>query len=125
MKNWGHVKMSNKRILHVEDDEATLLLLQGAIGTLGELVQTSSIERALQLLESESFKLVILDFTLPDGSGQTLLRHLRSLIEPPVVIVLSGHELVRDMPGVDKVLTKGRYQMKDLVQYVKEVLADN
>jgi len=125
MKNWGHVKMSNKRILHVEDDEATLLLLQGAIGTLGELVQTSSIERALQLLEGESFKLVILDFTLPDGSGQALLRHLRSLIEPPVVIVLSGHELVKDMPGVDKVLTKGRYQMKDLVQYVKEVLADN
>ena len=125
MKNWGHVKMSNKRILHVEDDEATLLLLQGAIGTLGELVQTSSIERALQLLEGESFKLVILDFTLPDGSGQALLRHLRSLIEPPVVIVLSGHELVKDMPGVDKVLTKGRYQMKDLVQYVKKVLADN
>jgi len=117
--------MSNKRILHVEDDVGTLLLLQGAIGAMGELVQTSSIEKALQLLEGEPFKLVILDFTLPDGSGQTLLRHLRALIEPPVVIVLSGHELVRDMPGVDKVLTKGRYQMKDLIQYVKEVLADN
>ena len=117
--------MSNKRILHVEDDEATLLLLQGAIGTLGELVQTSSIESAIKLLESEAFKLVILDFTLPDGSGQMLLRHLKTLIDPPVVIVLSGHELVRDIPGVDKVLTKGRYQMKDLIKYMEEVLADN
>jgi len=117
--------MSKKRILHVEDDESTLLMIKGAIGELGELTQTDSIEEARNLLANEQFKLVLLDFTLPDGSGQALLRQLRGLIEPPVVIVLSGHELVKDMPGVDKVLTKGRYQMKDLVQYVKEVLTDN
>lgn len=67
----------------------------------------------------------MLDFTLPDGSGQTLLRHLRALVDSPAVIVLSGHELVRDIPGVDKVLTKGRYQLKDLVDYVQELLADS
>jgi len=50
------------------------------------------------------------------------LRHLKTLVEPPAIIVLSGHELVRDMPGVDKVLTKGRYQMHDLIDYVKEIL---
>lgn len=114
--------MSKKRILHVEDDESTLLMIQSVIGDLGELVQTNSIEEARRLLDSESFNLVLLDFTLPDGSGQVLLRHLRTLIDSPTVIVLSGHELVRDIPGVAKVLTKGRYQLKDLIAYVKEIL---
>jgi len=114
--------MSKKRILHVEDDESTLLMIQGAIGGLGELTQTNSIEEARSLLSNEQFKLVLLDFTLPDGSGQALLRQIRGLIEPPTVIVLSGHELVRDIPGVDKVLTKGRYQLKDLVSYVENIL---
>ena len=115
--------MSKKRILHVEDDESTVLLIQGAIGDLAELVQTNSVEEARGLLDSESFNLILLDFTLPDGSGQVLLRHLRTLIDSPPVIVLSGHELVRDIPGVVKVLTKGRYQLKDLIAYVKDILA--
>ena len=114
--------MSNKRILHVEDDESTILMIQGALSGLGELVQTDSIVEARRLLDSESFNLVLLDFTLPDGSGQALLHQIRGLIEPPTVIVLSGHELVRDIPGVDKVLTKGRYQLKDLVSYVENIL---
>jgi len=114
--------MGKKRILHVEDDDSTLLMIQGAIGELGELVQTSSVEEARKLLSNEQFNLVLLDFTLPDGSGQVLLRQLRELKESPTVIVLSGHELVRDIPGVDKVLTKGRYQMKDLVSYVTDIL---
>ena len=114
--------MSNKRILHVEDDANTQDLIRDALKGMAELVQVASIEDALALLENETFHLIMLDFTLPDGSGQTLLEHLKALIEPPVVIVLSGHDLVKDIPGVDKVLTKGRYQIKDLIAYVKDAL---
>lgn len=111
--------------MHVEDDEITLLLIRDAMSGMAELVQTSSVEEAQRLLGSESFDLVILDFTLPDGSGQALLRQLRALIDPPPVIVLSSHELVRDIPGVERVLTKGRYQMDDLIKYVKEIFGRN
>jgi len=56
--------MSNKRILHVEDDDITLMLIQDALANLAELVQTSSIEEARGLLDSEPFDLVLLDLTL-------------------------------------------------------------
>lgn len=116
--------MKQRRILHVEDDDSTLLLIRGALGNLAELVQTTSIQKASELLKTQEFDLVILDFTLPDGSGQSLLKDLRSRIEPPEIIVLSGHELTKNIPDVNRVLTKGRYQMKDLIQYVSDVLAD-
>lgn len=114
--------MKQRRILHVEDDDSTLLLIRGALGELAELVQTTSVKNARELLANEKFDLVILDFTLPDGSGQMLLKELGSVIEPPDVIVLSGHELTKNIPGVNRVLTKGRYQMKDLIQYVSTLL---
>lgn len=114
--------MTNKRILHVEDEENTLELMRDALNGLGELVQVGSIEEAHKRIQNETFNLIILDFTLPDGSGQVLLQEIKALIDPPAVIVLSGHELVKDMPGVDKVLTKGRYQVHDLIGYVKEIL---
>lgn len=114
--------MNNRRILHIEDDVNAQALIRDALQDIGELVQTETMEQALNLLHNDSFSLMILDFTLPDGSGQSLLHDIKTLINPPKVIVLSGHELVKNMPGVDLVLTKGRYQMRDLIAYVKDIL---
>ena len=99
----------SKRILHVEDDAAMQEYILDVLDDLGKLTQVSNLDEASHLLQDESFDLVLLDFTLPDGSGQILLKQIESLNPTPAIIVLSGHELTKDIPGVNKVLTKGAF----------------
>ena len=116
---------NNKRILHVEDEETTQIYIKSLLKEQGELVQVSSISEAEQLFDNQEFDLVLLDFTLPDGSGQNLIKQVQSLNPAPPIIVLSGHELTKNIPGVEKVLTKGRYQDDDLVELVHSILFKN
>lgn len=115
----------SKRILHIEDEASTQIMIGGLVGDLAELDQAGSLDDANQALDQQVYDLVILDFTLPDGSGQSLLSRIKSLQPTPAVIVLSGHELTKNIPGVEKVLTKGRYKDKDLIELVKSILAKN
>ena len=84
--------MGNKRILHVEDDQTTQLEIRGVLAGLADLVEASNLKDAVNKIENESFDIILLDFTLPDGSGQELLERINSLPLSPAVIVLSSHE---------------------------------
>ena len=114
---------NSKRILHIEDEETTQLYIKELLSDEGDIFQVSNIADAKDLLDNQVFDLVLLDFTLPDGSGQILIEYIGSLKPVPAVIVLSGHELIIDIPGVVKVLTKGRYQDDDLVKLVHSILS--
>jgi two-component system, NtrC family, response regulator PilR len=46
---------------------------------------------AIQLIDAESFDLVITDLSLPDTSGIEVVRHIRSKSKDTPVIVMSGH----------------------------------
>ncbi len=111
-----------KRVLHVEDDVSTQVYIKGLLRNEAEVFSSRSLEDALDQLQNNSFDLIILDFTLPDGSGQEIIQNIVPLIPRPAVIVLSGHELTTTMAGVDKVLTKGRYKEEDLIKLVHELL---
>ncbi len=115
----------SKRILHIEDEASTQVMIGGLLGDIAELVQVGSLDDANHALDSQAFDLVILDFTLPDGSGQSLLSRIKSLQPSTEVIVLSGHELTKNIPGVTKVLTKGRYKDEDLIELVRSILYDS
>lgn len=116
---------NNKRILHVEDEETSQLYIKSLLKEQGEFVQAKSIAEAEKLFINQEFDLVLLDFTLPDGSGQSLIKYVQTLNPAPPIIVLSGHELIKDIPGVEKVLTKGRYLDDDLVELVHSILYKN
>lgn len=88
-----------QRILIVEDDETLAqgirLALQGPeiditlCGTLGS---------AAGLVRDPSFRLLILDINLPDGSGLDLLRSLRQTSATPVIL-LTANDLETDIVG--------------------------
>ena len=61
--------MKKYKILAVEDEVTTQVLLQQCLGPKYDFVIASNLERARQSLESFKPDLVLLDIYLPDGNG--------------------------------------------------------
>ncbi|RVT90564.1 response regulator [Sphingomonas crocodyli] len=85
-----------RRVLIVEDDPVQLaavrkLLQSGEVETVG----AGSVAECLALLKEQTFDCMILDLTLPDASGFTLLETLSTQGDYafPPVIVYTGHDL--------------------------------
>jgi len=78
------------RLLVVEDDIVTSKVLARLLQDKGYIVQTAdSMARAMELVKTESFDLVVSDLSLPDASGYDLLSTL--LMQRPMkAIAMSG-----------------------------------
>ncbi|RIK94573.1 MAG: histidine kinase, partial [Burkholderiales bacterium] len=93
------LQRSVRRLLIVEDDaqlRANLELLLG--GERIEIVSVGSIADALRELEASTFDCMVMDLTLPDGSGHDLLERLAAREDRsfPPVIVYTGRALGRE-----------------------------
>lgn len=89
---------SVRRVLIVEDDlrqQESLAKLLGGQGV--ELVMAGSVKESLEKLEKLSVDCMVLDLTLPDGSGYDLLEKMAegARYSFPPVIVYTGRELKR------------------------------
>lgn len=66
------------RVLIVDDDEIAIELLRTTLESAGyEVVSASNGEEALELLRSESFRIVVSDWEMPGMSGIELCRQIR------------------------------------------------
>lgn len=83
------MRQGNKKILIVEDNETSQILMQEVLAYLDvALIVTGKAEKAISLFEShhEAIVLVLLDLRLPKCNGCELLRKLRA-IKPDVPAV--------------------------------------
>lgn len=88
-----------RRILIVEDDEVQLDALSKLLGTRGvETIGVQSASECLELLKSSTYDCMVLDLSLPDASGFSLLEKLSGddTYSFPPVIVYTGRELGDD-----------------------------
>lgn len=80
-------------VLIVEDNElardAWRLLLQA---TGHRVCVAGSVAEALQVARAERPDLAILDLTLPDGEGISIISHLIVEENPPIFVALTGHD---------------------------------
>jgi PAS domain S-box-containing protein len=78
------------RLLFVEDDEDLISVIGATLVNKAQIVSAHSLREAEQLLREERFDLVILDQTLPDGDGLSLVDRIPGLVERivPNVILL-------------------------------------
>jgi len=93
------LQRSVRRLLIVEDDaqlRENLELLLG--GERIEIVSVGSIADALRELDASTFDCMVMDLTLPDGSGHDLLERLAAREDRsfPPVIVYTGRALSRE-----------------------------
>jgi PAS domain S-box-containing protein len=79
------------RLLFVEDDEDLISVIGATLAGKARVVPAHSLHEAELLLRDERFDLVVLDQTLPDGSGLSLVDRIPALVERvvPTVILLA------------------------------------
>lgn len=115
------------RILCVEDDDDTCLLLTTLLDNYGfEAVCVADADAAFRLMAGEEFRLYILDGQLPGVSGLTLCEQIRQRDGRTPVIIFSGHAYESDRvaglgAGADAYIIKP--SIKELVPTVKRLLA--
>ncbi len=75
-------RYTRKRILYVDDDLQSRLLVKHVIGRVYDLFLCSTVEETLQLLKTETFDLILLDIRLEgEITGVELLAMIRKM--PP------------------------------------------
>jgi two-component system nitrogen regulation response regulator NtrX len=81
-----------EHILIVDDEASIRESLQGILEDEGYKVTTSpSGEDCLELLRKTSFDVILLDVWLPGIDGLEALEKIRTLDDPPEVVMISGH----------------------------------
>ena len=103
MRRLADAKLTNMRILLVEDDEnlgkaMTLSLTHGGYA----VDRVDNVADALHALSVELFDALVLDLGLPDRSGYEVVRYLREHHKPLPVLILTARDAVEDrVQGLD------------------------
>ena len=117
------------KICCVEDDSAFLTALQDTLSQEGYQVMTAMTKtQGLELIQQESFDLVLLDVTLPDGSGYEICKRMREdsrLKEIPVIFLTACDDEVNIVMGLDlgadDYITKP-FRVRELISRMNSVL---
>lgn len=105
------------QILHVEDDQSLGAIVREAMSRNAIVTSARSVAAARQQLAEKDFDAVILDITLPDGSGLELLPIPTRPGRPsPVTISYTADEPSRALrSSVDAALVKSKHSVTQLL----------
>ncbi|MCL2034781.1 MAG: response regulator transcription factor [Oscillospiraceae bacterium] len=92
----------NENILIIEDEEKIARFVELELSYEGYRVQKAGDGReGLELLESQSFDLVLLDIMLPGINGIEVLRRVRKISQIPVIMLTARDSVVDKVTGLD------------------------
>ena len=100
-----------QRVLVVEDEQDTILLLKNILRMAGfDVLSAMDGQEALRKYKDLSPDIVLLDLMMPDMDGWETLRYLREMSDVPVIIISAisaKDDIVRALKtGVDDYMTK-------------------
>ncbi len=115
-----------KKILLVEDDPSIIMGLSYSLQKEGySVVACSSVATATQQLTQDSFDLLILDLSLPDGSGYEVCQAQKQLRDAPVIFLTARDDEISVVQGIemgaDDYITKP-FRLRELLSRIKMVL---
>ena len=126
------MKNNPTRILLIEDNPLDARLMAEMLADAGadgyELQQVRMISSALQYLSEQEFDIILLDLTLPDGSGADTVERVCSACLQVPVVVLTGLEddsmaLAAVQAGAQDYLVKGQvegHEIRHAIRYAIE-----
>ncbi len=111
--------MIKPTLLIVDDEKPTREGLRAALEERFDVYLAEDAKAAMELLERESFDVMLTDFQMPNEDGMKLIGRAKSLAKPPVCILMtaygSGGLAVDAMKrGADDYIAKGRLQIDEL-----------
>ena len=106
-------------LLIVDDEKTTREGLRAALEERYDVYLAEDASSAMELLERESFDVLLTDFRLPKEDGMKLIARAKSLPRPPVCILMTAYgseELAVEAMkhGADDYIAKGRLQIDEL-----------
>lgn len=109
----------NPTLLIVDDEKPTREGLRAALEDRFDVYIAEDAKTATDLLERESFDVMLTDFRMPNEDGMKLIARAKSLSKPPVCILMTAYgseELAVDAMkrGADDYIAKGRMQIDEL-----------
>lgn len=116
-------------VLVVDDEPDAQLVLEGILRPLGLDVQMADDGHdALQQIKARQPSLVLLDLLMPRMDGFEVLARLRgnpATRHIPIVVVTAcdvNQQMMLRLPGVERVIRKGDYRVRDLQKLVAGLL---
>src|SRR6478609_187234 len=114
-------------LLIVDDEKPTREGLRAALEDRFDVYLAEDAKSAMELIERESFDVMLTDFRMPNEDGLKLISRAKSLPKPPVCILMTAYgseELaVQAMKsGADDYIAKGRLQIDELEMRIARVL---
>ena len=89
-------------ILYVEDDLSLIDGLKYTLETSGYMIDISrTVKEALTLFKQSQYDLLLLDVTLPDGTGFDICREVRKLSTVPIIFLTASDEEISIVRGLD------------------------
>lgn len=118
--------MKKGTVLCVEDDAQLQLVMEQYLEDNGYNVLTANnVENASKIIGTTNLDVVLLDLTLPDGEGLSLIPIFRSQTKAGIIVVSGKSETTEKIVclemGADDYLTKP-FEMRELSARIKAVL---
>jgi PAS domain S-box-containing protein len=108
-------------VLHVEDDDDVLAVMSAGLGDDIAITFARNLQEARFELQHKHFDVVILDLTLPDGSGAELLGAIPS---DTVVVIFSASEVNEHLAAqVQHAMTKTKTSEIAITELVRKLTA--
>jgi DNA-binding NtrC family response regulator len=113
------IETVNPTLLIVDDEKPTREGLRAALEDRFDVYIAEDAKSAMDLLERESFDVMLTDFRMPNEDGLKLITRAKSLPKPPVCILMTAYGsediAVEAMKrGADDYIAKGRMQIDEL-----------
>ena len=115
-----------QKILSVEDDLSLIDGLQYTLETSGYSVDNArTVKEALMLFRQNTYDLLLLDVTLPDGTGFDICKEIRNSSTVPIIFLTASDQeisIVRGLDmGGDDYITKP-FKLNELLSRMKALL---
>ncbi len=119
--------MTTPNLLIVDDEKTTRDGLRAALEDKFDIYVAEDAQAAWQLLEKESFAVLLTDLRMAGEDGLKLIRRAKSLQKPPVCILMTAYGseevAVQAMKeGADDYISKGKLQIDELELRIRRAL---